>query len=146
DCSGFFSSLLQVLADPQTIAVVIAASALEQFWLDEVRTEAKPFENRVAFAGYADLSFEEILKRATALPPLTVLFWGLMSVDAAGVTHEGDLALRSLHAVANAPIFSFQEAFFGGETVGGPMHSVAGSSEKTVNAAIRILGGEKPGD
>jgi signal transduction histidine kinase len=54
--------------------------------------------------------------------------------------------LRSLHAVANAPIFSFQEAFFGGETVGGPMHSVAGSSEKTVNAAIRILGGEKPGD
>jgi len=69
-----------------------------------------------------------------------------MSVDAAGVAHEGDLALRSLHAVANAPIFSFQEAFFGGETVGGPMHSVAGSSEKTVNAAIRILGGEKPGD
>jgi len=26
------------------------------------------------------------------------------------------------------------------------MHSVVGSSEKTVNAAIRILGGEKPGD
>ena len=48
-----------------------------------------------------------------------------MSVDAAGVAHEGDIALRSLHAVANAPIFSFQEAFFGGDTVGGPMHSIA---------------------
>jgi signal transduction histidine kinase len=146
DFSGFFRSILQVLPDTQTIAVVIGASPLEKFWLDEVKTEAKPFENRVAFVWYADLSFEEILKRATALPPHTVLFWGLMSVDAAGVAHEGDLALRSLHAVANAPIFSFQEAFFGGETVGGPMHSVAGSSEKTVNAAIRILGGEKPGD
>jgi signal transduction histidine kinase len=146
DFSGFFRSILQVLPDTQTIAVVIGASPLEKFWLDEVKAEAKPFENRVAFVWYADLSFEEILKRATALPPHTVLFWGLMSVDAAGVTHEGDLALRSLHAVANAPIFSFQEAFFGGETVGGPMHSVAGSSEKTVNAAIRILGGEKPGD
>jgi signal transduction histidine kinase len=146
DFSGFFGSILQVLPDTQTIAVVIGASPLEKFWLDEVKREAKPFENRVAFVWYADLSFEEILKRATALPPHTVLFWGLMSVDAAGVVHEGDLALRSLHAVANAPIFSFQEAFFGGETVGGPMHSVAGSSEKTVNAAIRILGGEKPGD
>ena len=146
DFSGFFRSILQVLPDTQTIAVVIGASPLEKFWLDEVKTEAKPFENRVAFVWYADLSFEEILKRATALPPHTVLFWGLMSVDAAGVSHEGDLALRSLHAVASAPIFSFQEAFFGGETVGGPMHSVAGSSEKTVNAAIRILGGEKPGD
>jgi signal transduction histidine kinase len=146
DFSGFFRSILQVLPDTQTIAVVIGASPLEKFWLDEVKREAKPFENRVAFVWYADLSFEEILKQATALPPHTVLFWGLMSVDAAGIAHEGDLALRSLHAVANAPIFSFQEAFFGGETVGGPMHSVAGSSEKTVNAAIRILGGEKPGD
>ena len=146
DFSGFFRSILQVLPDTQTIAVVIGASPLEKFWLDEVKREAKPFENRVAFVWYADLSFEEILKQATALPPHTVPFWGLMSVDAAGIAHEGDLALRSLHAVANAPIFSFQEAFFGGETVGGPMHSVAGSSEKTVNAAIRILGGEKPGD
>ena len=146
DFLGFFRSILQVLPDTQTIAVVTGASPLEKFWLDEVKKEVKPFGNRVAFVWYADLPFEEILKRATALPPHTVLFWGLMSVDAAGVAHEGDLALRSLHAVANAPILSFQEAFCGRETVGGPMHSVAGSSEKTVNAAIRILGGEKPGD
>jgi signal transduction histidine kinase len=69
-----------------------------------------------------------------------------MSVDAAGVSHEGEPALRRLYAVANAPIFSFQEAFFGRETVGGPMHSIAVSSERTVNAALRILGGEKPGN
>jgi signal transduction histidine kinase len=144
DFSAFFGSILRVLPDTKTIAVVIGASPLEKFWLDEAKKEAKPFENRVAFVWYADLSFQEILKRAAALPPHTVLFWGLMSVDAAGVVHEGDLALRSLHAVANAPIFSFQEAFFGEETVGGPMHSIAESSRKTVDATIRILGGEKP--
>ncbi|MCA1454649.1 GHKL domain-containing protein [Bradyrhizobium sp. BRP22] len=144
DFSAFFSSILQVLPDTKTIAVVIGASPLEKFWLDEAKREAKPFESRVAFVWYADLSFEEILKRATALPPHTVLFWGLMSVDAAGVAHEGDLALRGLHAVANAPIFSFQEAFFGQDTVGGPMHSIGASSEKAVNTAIRILGGERP--
>ena len=146
DFSAFFGSILQVLPHTQTIAVVIGASPLEKFWLDEAKKEAKPFENRVAFVWYADLSFEEILKRAAALPPHTVLFWGLMSVDAAGVVHEGDLALRNLHAVANAPIFSFQEAFFGEDTVGGPMHSIAESSRKTVDATIRILGGEKPGN
>jgi signal transduction histidine kinase len=146
DFSAFFGSILRVLPDTQTIAVVIGASPLENFWLNETKKEAKPFENRVAFVWYADLSFEEILQRATALPPHTVVFWGLMSVDAAGVTHEGDLALRSLHAVANAPIFSFQEAFFNGDTVGGPMHSIDESSRKTANATIRILGGEKPGD
>jgi signal transduction histidine kinase/ABC-type uncharacterized transport system substrate-binding protein len=146
DIAGFLDSILQVLPDTRTIAVVTGTSPLEQFWIGETKKAAKPFENRVAFVWYADLSFEEILKRAAALPPHTVLFWGLMSVDAAGVVHEGDLALRSLHAVANAPIFSFQEAFFGEDTVGGPMNSIADTSRKTVNAAIRILGGEKPGN
>lgn len=145
DFPAFFDSILKVLPDTKTIALVIGASPLEKFWLEEAKREIKPFENRVAFVWYAELSFEEILERVTALPPHTVLFWGLMSVDAAGVAHEGDLALRSLHAVANAPIFSFQEAFFGGDTVGGPMHSIAQSSRATANAAIRILGGETPG-
>jgi signal transduction histidine kinase len=67
-----------------------------------------------------------------------------MSVDGAGVAHEGDVALRSLRAVANAPIFSYQEAFFGRDTVGGPMHSIAELSRSAANATIRILGGEKP--
>jgi signal transduction histidine kinase len=146
DFSAFFDSILQVLPDTQTIAVVIGASPLEKFWLEEAKREVKPLENRVAFVWYADLSFAEILKQASTLPPHTVLFWGLMSVDSAGVAHEGDLALRSLRAVANAPIFSFQEAYFGRDTVGGPMHSIHQSSDKTVNAAIRILGGEKPAD
>ena len=145
DFPAAFDNVLQVLPDTQTIAVVIGASDLEKFWLDELKRELKPLESRVTFVYYADLPFTEILKRASALPPHTVLFWGLMSVDAAGVAHEGDLALRRLHAVANAPIFSYQEAFFGGETVGGPMHSTAETSRRTVDAAIRILGGERPG-
>jgi signal transduction histidine kinase len=146
DFKAVFDGILQVLPDTQTIAFDIGASPLEQFWLDEIKREIKPFESRVAFVWFNDLSFEDILKRASALPPHTVLFWGLMSVDGAGVAHEGDLALRSLHAVANAPIFSYQEAFFGDDTVGGPMHSIAESSNKTVDAVIRILRGEKPGN
>jgi signal transduction histidine kinase len=146
DFSAFFGSILRVLPDTETITVVIGASRLEKFWLDEMRREAKPFENRVSFVWYNDLSFEDILRRASALPPHTVLFWHLMSVDGAGVAHEGDLALRSLHAVANAPIFSYQEAFFGRDTVGGPMHSIAELSRLAANATIRILGGEKPGN
>ena len=146
DFLAFFNSILQVLPDTQTIAVVIGASPLEKFWLEEAKREVKPLENRITLVWYADLSFAEILKRASELPPHTVLFWGLMSVDSAGVAHEGDLALRNLHAVANAPIFSFQEAYFGRNTVGGPMHSIQRSSDKTVNAAIRILAGEKPAD
>jgi signal transduction histidine kinase len=144
DFMAAFDNILRVLPDTKTVAMVIGASPLEKFWIDEVKRELKPLGDRVGLVWYSDLPFEEILKRAARLPPNTVLFWGLMSVDAAGIVHEGDVALRSLHAVANAPIFSYQEAFFGGSTVGGPMQLTGETSRKTVDAVIRILGGEKP--
>lgn len=144
DFMAVFDNILRLLPDTRAAAIVIGASPLEKFWVDEVKRELKPLEGRLDLVWYSDLSFEQILKRASELSPHTVLFWGLMSVDGAGIVHEGDLALRSLHAVANAPIFSYQEPFFGGSTVGGPMHSVDETSRKTVNAVMRILGGEKP--
>ncbi|PJG55161.1 ATPase [Bradyrhizobium forestalis] len=139
-----FRNVLQVLPDTRAIALVIGASALEKFWLEEVKKDARPLEGRVSFIWYGDLPFEDILKQVSRLPEHTVLFWGLMSVDAAGVVHDGNVALHRLHAVANAPIFCFEEAFFGRDIVGGPMHSIPELAQKTVDAALRILGGEKP--
>src|SRR6185503_16394629 len=86
------------------------------------------------------------LKRAAALPPNTAIFWELMIVDAAGVVHEGNAALARLHAATNAPIFSYDESFFGSEIVGGPMLSVQEGSGQTAAVAVRVLGGEKAGD
>jgi signal transduction histidine kinase len=69
-----------------------------------------------------------------------------MIVDAAGVVHERGTPLTRLHAVANAPIFSYDESFFGQEIVGGPLLLVADTSRQTAAAAIRILAGEKPSE
>jgi signal transduction histidine kinase len=52
----------------------------------------------------------------------------------------------ALHVVANAPIFSYDESFFGNEIVGGPLLRVADSSRQTAAVAIRILSGEKPSE
>lgn len=144
DFTAVFNGVLKVLPDTKTIAVVIGASRLEKFWLDEIKRETTAFEGRVAFVWYNELSFDEILKRASSLPSHTVLFWGLMSVDGTGIVHESDLPLRRLRAVANAPIFSYQEPFFNGYTVGGPMHSIGATTTKTIDAVIRILAGERP--
>ena len=92
------------------------------------------------------MPFEELLKQASALPPHTAIFWELMIVDAAGVVHEGNLPLERLHAVANAPIFSYDKSFFGNGIVGGPLLTVADTSRLTATVAVRILKGEKAGD
>jgi signal transduction histidine kinase len=69
-----------------------------------------------------------------------------MNIDAAGVVYEGDTALQRLSAVANAPIFTHDSAYFGREIVGGPMHSVSNLGRLTATAAVRILAGEKASD
>ena len=141
-----FENILRVLPDTKTVAVVNGNSPNEKFWLEEIRRDARRFANRITFTWYNELSFEEILKHAAALPPQSAIFWHLMNVDAAGVVHEDDKALKRLYAVANAPIFSHNDTFFGREIVGGPMHSVSEGSRLTASVAIRVLGGEKAGD
>jgi signal transduction histidine kinase len=146
DYLGAIENILQVLPDTRHVAVVVGASPVEQFWRNEIAREVKPLENRIEFTWYDALSFEDILKHAASLPPQSAIFWELMSVDAAGVVHEGNTALERLHKVANAPIFSYDESFFSNEIVGGPLLSVLEGSRKTAEVAIRILGGEKAGD
>ena len=139
-------NILQVLPDTKNIVVVVGTSPIEKFWKEEIGSSVASLSDRVTFAWTDGLSFDEILKQAAALPPHTAIFWELMIVDAAGVVHEGNTALARLHAATNAPIFSYDESFFGSEIVGGPMLSVQEGSGQTAAVAIRVLGGEKAGD
>lgn len=139
-------NILHVLPETKNVIVVIGTSPIEKFWKEAIGKEAEPLANRIKLSWTDELSFEALLKQARALPPHTAIFWELMIVDAAGVVHEGDTPLKRLHAVANAPIFSYDESFFGSGIVGGPLLLVADSSRQAAAVAIRILGGEKPSE
>jgi hypothetical protein len=143
---AIMENILHVLPDTKTVAVVTGNSPPERLWLEDLRKEFAPFADRLSFIWYNDQSFADILKHAAALPRHSAIFWHQMNVDAAGVAHGGDKGLPTLYAVANAPIFSFTDAFFGGEVVGGPMDSVVEASRLTAAVAVRILGGEKASD
>ena len=141
-----FENILQVLPDTKDVIVVVGTSPIEKFWKEAIAKEVEPLANRIKLSWTDELSFEALLKKASALPPHTAIFWELMIVDAAGVVHEGDTPLTRLHAVANAPIFSYDESFFGSAIVGGPLLLVADSSRQAAAVAVRILGGEKPSE
>src|SRR5215510_197097 len=144
DYRGVIENILQVLPDTKNVTVVVGTSPVEQFWKEEIGKAVKPFESRVSFTWTDNLSFDDLLKHAATLPPGSAVLWELMIVDAAGVVHEGNTALARLHAVSKAPIFSYDESFFGREIVGGPLLKVLDSSRQTAAVAVRILGGEKP--
>ena len=146
DYLSAFENMLQVLPDTKDVIVVVGTSPIEKFWKEAIGKEVQPLANRIKLSWTDELSFEAFLKQASALPPHTAIFWELMIVDAAGVVHEGAAPITRLHAVANAPIFSYDESFFGSGIVGGPLLLVADSSRQAAAVAVRILGGEKPGE
>jgi len=147
DFLAVIENILRVLPDTKTIAVVMGNSPNERYWLDVLRKEYVQFADRVSFVWSNNLAFADILKQVPALPPHSAIFFFLMNVDAAGISYEGDRAMRSLSAVANAPIFTHDDTYFlDGGIVGGPMHSYVNTSRHAVAVAIRILAGEKPGD
>jgi len=144
DIPVLFGNILKVLPDTKTVAVVIGNSPNERFWIGEMRKDLEPLKDRVKFLFWNDLSFEDMLTQAASLPPNSAIWWNQPQVDATGAMHDGERALRALYAVAKAPIFSFDDAFFGGEIVGGPMTSVSDGARTTSEVALRILEGEKP--
>lgn len=146
DFRYLFESFLRVVPDTRTIAIINGDSPNERFWQGEMRRELKPLEDRIEIRWYDRLSYDDLLKQTAALPPHSAIFWYQMIVDGAGVAHEGDRALTRLSQTANAPIFTHDDAFYGGEIVGGPMHSALAGSKRAAAVAMRVLSGEKPGD
>jgi signal transduction histidine kinase len=125
--------------------VVNGNSPNELFWRDEIQKELRPLESRVDIRWYDNLSFQDILKQTANLPPHSAIFWNTMVIDATGVAYEGDRALTTLYATANAPIFTHDDSFLGREILGGPMLSARVLSKEAGAVAVRLLGGEKPG-
>src|SRR5205823_544783 len=146
DYLAAIENILQVLPTTKNVTVVVGTSPIEQFWMKEIGKAVRTLTDRVSFTWTNNLSFDDLLKHAAALPPHSAIFWELMIVDAAGVVHEGNTALARLHAVSNAPIFSYDESFFGGELVGGPMLSFQEGGRQAAAVAVRVLSGEKAGD
>ncbi len=145
DFRFLFESFLRISPDTKIVAVVNGNSPNELFWRDQIQKELRPLESRVDIRWYDNLSFQDILKQTANLPPHSAIFWNTMVVDATGVAYEGDRALTTLYATANAPIFTHDDSFFGREILGGPMLSARVLSKEAGAVAVRLLAGEKPG-
>jgi signal transduction histidine kinase len=146
DFKKWIENILQALPDTTHIAWAVGASPLERFWTEEFRRTSQAFAERISFEYFNDLRFEDMLDRVSKLPPHSAIFYVDLRVDAAGVPLDRDLVLPKLRNATNAPIFSYIDSYLGSGIVGGPMLSSEEVGRRMAEAAVRILGGESPGD
>lgn len=142
DLPRLIENILQLLPETQRIEIAVGTSELERFWTAELKRELAPFASRVKLDYLDHLSLAQLREHVANLPPHSAVFYALFIVDAAGVPHERQDALASLHAVANAPIFGLYESELGKGVVGGPYSSQRRRGEQIAAAALRTLAGE----
>jgi signal transduction histidine kinase len=146
DQQSIIENVLHTLPSTNTVAVVIGNAPLEKFWAQELRREFEPLESRAHFIFLNELSFEDMLARAAALPPRSAIYFGDFIVDGQGMPHQQHEVLTRLHSVANAPIFGQYDYQLGQGILGGPLLSIRSLSQRTAEVAASILQGATPGD
>jgi PAS domain S-box-containing protein len=142
DGSRVIETALAVLPDTTAVYVVIGNSALEEFWRTEMSREFERFQERVSFHWLNGLAVAHVLKRSAKLPPHSIIFYSIFSLDANGAPQVEERTLKELHDVANAPIFGFHSGQLGSGIVGGPLLAIEELAENTTSAALRLLQGE----
>jgi signal transduction histidine kinase len=136
--------ILRILPQTNNLAIVIGNSPIEKYWGSEIKSSLQPFENRLTLTWLNEMPFDEVLKRVASLPPRSAILYVLLSPEVPGIPPDGEWALAKLHAAANAPMFSYTDAYLGKGIVGGPLISSEEQARQTAGLAVRILAGERP--
>ena len=143
DPALMIDEIVRLLPDTRQVMVVVGASQVEQFWLQEMKREFQRFGDRLQFSWTNELSYNEILERTRTMPAHSAIFFAILALDGKGEPLVERDTLKALHAVANAPMFSLYG--MGNGIVGGPLLSSDDLSATTAPVALRMLAGESPG-
>jgi signal transduction histidine kinase/ABC-type uncharacterized transport system substrate-binding protein len=146
DIPSEIENILRLRPDTKDIVILGGQSPADQYWLSELRRHVRPFEERVNFVWLDSLPFDEMLRRAAALPEHAVIYLFLLSVDARGVPYSEDRALDLVRAVAAVPICGIGDYQVGRGIVGGPVVQSDAIGGRAAGVALRILGGEAPSE
>ena len=144
DLPAYVENILQLLPQTQNLAVVVGNSPVERYWTSELRRAFEQFADRVNITWFNDLTLSEMQERAARMPAQSVIFWFLLSEDAAGVPYSEDRALEAMREVSAVPIFGMGDYQLGRGIVGGPLMQTKALGQQGADAALRVLKGDKP--
>ncbi|MDM0000762.1 sensor histidine kinase [Variovorax sp. J22P240] len=139
DISAVARTILQLRPQTTTIAHVLGASPLEQFWAGEVQREFAQFSDELRLLPPDGLSLDEMRRRVAALPPDSAVFYQMFAVGADGVQHENEQALASIRESSSSPVFGLFANQLGKGIVGGSLFDLRQVGSVTAELAANML-------
>jgi len=145
DFPALVDDILRVLPRTGHIFVIIGYGPIRDFWRPRLEEQFSRFRGRVDFTWSDGLSYSEIQRRISNLPPDSAILFVHLSADAAGAAFSDERLFADLRATANVPVFATNSAFMGTGIIGGRLFPMDELARRTADVTQRILGGESPG-
>jgi signal transduction histidine kinase len=145
DFPGVARTILTIQPDTTTVALVLGATKLEQYWADQIQRDLAPFANRLRLVPLTNLDLDGVRQRVAGLPPHSAVFYYMFAVGADGLHYESEQALAAIRDVTRAPIFGSFASQLGNGIVGGGLIDMAQFGHESAPMAVRMLAGESGG-
>lgn len=144
DFTALIDDVLQLLPATEHVLVVTGAGDIGRFWHSELQENFAQYGGRLDFIWSHDLSYEQMLQKAAALPPRSAVLYLSSGTFATGGWQSEHVALADLATRANAPLFGHYSGWLGEGIVGGRLLYIDDLGDTAADAAARILRGESP--
>ena len=133
--------ILTLLPGTRNVVVVTGDSPQERFWVGQLRKELQRFEGTVTFEWLNGLSLAQMKRRVATLQDGSVVYAGMLYMDAARTPLKRMEVLEELNAISNVPIFGTYEADLGHGIVGGPLVAQVAVGKTAATMALRSIVG-----
>jgi hypothetical protein len=131
-------TMLDLQPDVSTVAIVLGASPLEQFWTREVRRElAAELGDRVRVLPPDGLNLEQMRQRVAALPPKSAVMYYMFAVGGDGAQYANEQALAATREASNARVRPVRISRRGSDRLSTPDGSAASAEVAMQLTAIR---------
>ncbi|MCB1090423.1 MAG: PAS domain-containing protein, partial [Verrucomicrobiae bacterium] len=141
DLPGLLEDMLRMQPGLKHLYYVTGVTPMERFWEEAILATWERAREELDCQSLSALPLAEMVETVRSLPADSAIFFGILDRDAAGVPHEGDSALASLHRVANVPIYGFATEQLGLGIVGGRLVEMGRAGELAAGAAVTLLRG-----
>ena len=129
---------------PDTNRFALVGDRLEkQLYYGRFAQELVDYSKDFQFINLAGLPLAEVKQRVAALPEHTVILYFGINADRSAVYLSAEL-VPQIAGVANRPVITGVETYFGTGAVGGYLLSPHQIGQEAGHLALRILGGEDP--
>ena len=127
--------------EARRIAVIGGTSEYDRLWLDDARRDLERYRDRYEIAYLGDLPYDEMLARASRLPPDTIVMMSFVFKDGDGLPRTPPDVAAAVSGVSRAPVYSPISTFFNRGIVGGYMDSYEDHGVAAADLALEILSG-----